>query len=118
MADVSGLAVTPIEALQILDQMPEALNRRVWLLYRGNLPPGRYYTSGGLFEAPDPVAYRVRIQKDAAHVDHRATSATTAMENQFGSAEVVEAESISRQMFRRAQAEGKRVPTQEDSAHG
>lgn len=59
--DVSGLPVTSVEALKILKAIPEAIFWRIWLVYRGNLPPERYYTSGGLYETPDPMTYRAKI---------------------------------------------------------
>ncbi len=50
----SPVAAAPPElALTILKNLPDAVFWRIWVVYRGNLPEDRYYTSGGLYEAPD-----------------------------------------------------------------
>ena len=46
-------AAPPEQALTILKNLPDAVFWRIWVVYRGNLPEDRYYTSGGLYEAPD-----------------------------------------------------------------
>jgi hypothetical protein len=70
MVDVSGLKVTPESAMQILNHIPDALFWRIWLLYRADLPRERYFSSGGLYTAPDPVAYRIKVFDDEKTLDH------------------------------------------------
>jgi hypothetical protein len=115
LADVSGLKVTVPQALEILKKLPDAIFWRIWILYRGNLPEERYYTSGGLYEAPDQMSYQQRIQHDADDAEAVADEATALVERRFGGAGVEEAESISRQMFMKARQEGKLTPARSDA---
>ena len=61
LVDVSGLPLSPEQALTILKNIPDAVFWRIWVVYRGNLPEDRYYTSGGLYEAPDQMTYRQKF---------------------------------------------------------
>jgi hypothetical protein len=118
MVDISGMPVTPEEAMQVLKHIPDALFWRIWIVYRGNLPQERYYTSGGLYEAPDPMAYQQRIYDDGEAVEAVVDAATAKLESKFGKTGVEEAEDISRQMFRQAERAGTLVPAQGSPARG
>jgi hypothetical protein len=118
LTDISGLKVTVSEALEILNKLPDAIFWRIWILYRANLPEERYYTAGGLYEAPDQMAYQKRIQQDDDTVETVADEATTLVQRRFGGAGVEDAENISRQMFRNAQQEGKLISARSESRHG
>jgi hypothetical protein len=54
LVDISGLKISSVaEARMVLDQIPPALFWRIWVVYRGSLPEDRYYTTKGLYDAPD-----------------------------------------------------------------
>ena len=110
MVDVSGLPVTQPQALAILKQLPDAVFWRIWLIYRSDLPLERYYTCGGLYEAPDPMTYRKKIHDDQQTREEIADSASAKLESTHGRARLEEAENISRQMFRLAESQGTLVP--------
>jgi hypothetical protein len=80
----------------------------MWVVYRGNQPEDRYYSSGGLYEAPDQMTYRQKIYDDGVAVE--AAAAPKKIETQFGKAGLDEAGNISRAMFRLAQSSGSLVP--------
>jgi hypothetical protein len=83
LTDISGLRVNSVEeARKVLDQIPPALFWRIWILYRGNLPEDRYYTSKGLFDAPDLKTYNKRVFDDERQADSTADAATRRMEQQ------------------------------------
>jgi hypothetical protein len=84
LVDVSGLPVTTEQALTILRNIPDAVFWRIWVVYRGNLPEDRYYTSGGLYEAPDQMTCRQRIYDGGLAVEAVADAATAKLERQFG----------------------------------
>jgi hypothetical protein len=84
LVDVCGLPVTTEQAIVILQSIPDAVFWRIWVVYRGNLPEDRYYTSGGLYEAPDQMTYRQRIYDDGVAVEVAADVATAKLERQFG----------------------------------
>ena len=108
------MKVTHDEALKVLKQIPEALLWRIWILYRGNLPADRYYTSGGLYAAPDQMIYRAKMQDEDETTGDIADSAMAKLTEQYGPREARDAESISRQMFRAAQSAGTLVPAAGD----
>jgi hypothetical protein len=110
LVDVSGMPVTPEQAMTILKNIPDAVFWRMWVVYRGNLPEDRYYISGGLYEAPDPMTYHQRIYDDGLAVEAVADAASKKIETQFGKAGLDEAENISRAMFREAERSGALVP--------
>jgi hypothetical protein len=110
LVNVSGMPVTPEQALTILKNIPDAVFWRMWVVYRGNLPEDWYYTSGGLYEAPDPMTHRQKIYDDGLAVDAAADAASKKIETRFGKAGLDEAENISRAMFREAEKSGALVP--------
>ena len=110
MVDVSGLPVTQPQALAILKQLPDAIFWRIWLLYRSDLEPDRYYTSGGLYEAADPMTYRKQIHDDQQTRENLADSASAALASKYGQAGLDEAESICRQIVRVAGPRASQLP--------
>jgi hypothetical protein len=107
LTDVSGLAVSRADALKILSALPEAILWRVWLVYRGNLPPDRYYSTGALYQAPDVATHHARNQQIEDQADETADRAMAAVE---------QADEVSRRMFEAARREGKLVPAKEDAS--
>ena len=54
LADVSGLAITsPEDARAVVSKIPKTLRSRIWIVYRGNLPEDRYFSSADLYIAPE-----------------------------------------------------------------
>jgi len=96
-----------------------ALFWRIWVLYRANLPPERYYQVSSLFEAPNPASPVHR----AAITDHEAISSNTAgdakaeTDRQYGKPGT-DAFEISQQMFQNAQKEGRLIPVSQGGRHG
>ena len=108
LVDISGLKVTQQDALKLLKKVQVAVFWRISLVYRGNLPEDRYYTSESLYEAPDPMTYDKKIHGNGEAIASVADDAITKLEDRFGHEEVGDAENISDQMFQKTQAPGKR----------
>ena len=109
MVNVSRLPVTQADALRILGNIPEALIWRIWLLCRANLPDDRYYSSGGLYEAPDTMTYRKHIDAQDHASAQTGDAAIAAMEQD------APVDEISQQMFHNAQRSGLLTPVRGSS---
>lgn len=84
--DISGLKITSLtDARAVIRKVPKTIRTRLWVVYRGNLPDERYFTTGGLYEAPSPQAYNKRLIDDG---DADSDPAEAEMLRRFGPAEV------------------------------
>ncbi len=92
---VSGLLITtPADATKILTQLPPAIFWRIWIIYRGGLPDDRYFSTSGLYKAPDQRTYAKRLYEDEEAVEAQVDQVTRQMEAEFGIAEVREARAV------------------------
>ena len=113
--DVSGLKIaSAADARKILTQLPPAIFWRIWIIYRGGLPEDRFFSTQGLYKAPDQKAYIKRLYADEQAIDERVDAATRHLEEQFGRAEVQEARAQENQLFQHAKAAGTLVRAKED----
>ncbi len=108
--NVSGLALSRSDARKAVQALPEAVLWRVWVLYRADLPADRYYTSGGLYAAPDPNTHRAQIEVEERRADAVTDRAMAEVERQFGGKGVTDAMDISQRMFEQARREGRLQP--------
>jgi hypothetical protein len=94
--DISGLLVNSLtDARAVVRKIPKTIRTRLWVVYRGNLDPDRYFTTRGLFEAPDHTAYNKRlVEAGDADVD----PAEAELTRRFGPAEVREARQMEQVM--------------------
>ena len=107
LTSVSGLLIaTPADATKILTQLPPAIFWRIWILYRGGLPDDRYFSTKGLYQAPDQKTYVKRLYEDEQVVEEQVDEATRHMEAEFGVAEVREARALEQQLFQHAKKAG------------
>jgi hypothetical protein len=119
LADISGLEVSAAQAMEILKKLPEPILWRIWVLYRANLPEERYYTAGGLYEAPDQMAYQERIQHDEETTEAVADEATAIVQKRFGeSPESPKPRASAARCSRKSQQEGRLVPARDEAIHG
>ena len=102
------------EARQVLNQLPPAILWRIWILYRADLPDDRYYTSRGLYEAPDPKAHKKRLTEEEQKVEAVTDKATQQLERQFGAKELREAKSVESQILADAKRRGSLVRAKGD----
>jgi len=114
LADVSGFKIeSKADAGKILAQLPPAIFWRIWILYRGGLPDDRFFSTEGLFKAPDQKAYIKRIVEEEQATEEQVDQATQQLESQFGVAEVREAQAVGSQLFAHAKKAGQLVKAQE-----
>ena len=82
LTEVSGLPVVAGDAVQIMAALPDPVIARTWVLYRTGLPDAKFFTTKGLYRAPDPVDFSAReaaneekreeiIDRTVAHLEHK-----------------------------------------------
>ena len=114
LTSVSGFQIaSAADAAKILTQLPPAIFWRIWILYRGGLPDDRYFSTQGLYKAPDQKAYIKRLYEDEQIVEEQADEATRQMEAEFGIAEVREARALESKLFQHAKQSGTLVRAKE-----
>jgi hypothetical protein len=110
LSDISGMPVeSQDDARKILNQLPEKILSKIWVLYRGNGPEERYYTSRGLYDAPDQKVFVQRVQEQNEAVGRVADRATEQMERRFGAKELAEAREVESRMVEAVKKQGKLV---------
>src|SRR5271168_4992503 len=62
--EVSGLKVTSVpEATKVLDALPQSVVVRVFILYKGETPEPRWFTTTGLYKAPEPSKFSRKYEE-------------------------------------------------------
>lgn len=108
LVDISGLPVTPEQALEALRLMPEAIIWRIFVFYGGKLPQNEYYYSAPIFSAPTPTSYFDRIRNEEHENDTAADAAASQLQHRISPDP--DEENISRLMFRKAKESGSLTP--------
>ena len=103
LADVSGIVPSSIEeAKRVMQAIPEPIVARVWKVYRGSMPPARRFSTSGLYQAPEPSAYTMRVIEDEKVQEGTHERLIREMEQRFGKQEVAEEMEISRKVLESA----------------
>ena len=93
--DISGLPVTSFEdARSVIAKIPGTIRRRIWVLYRGNLPDDRYFSTKGTYQAPDHQAYNKRLIDTG-----EASGENTEIERRHGTEEAQAARELEQRML-------------------
>jgi hypothetical protein len=113
--DVSGLKITsPADATKILTQLPPAIFWRIWIMYQGGLPEDQFFSTQGLYKAPDQRTYIKRLYEDEQVVEEQVDEATRELQARFGIAEVRESRAVESQLFKAAKDAGKLTRAKEE----
>jgi hypothetical protein len=115
LVDISGLPIAGSDSRKVINAIPESVLWRIWVLYRGNLPSDRYFSSGGLYQAPDQNTHAEQNRLHEEQTEDVADRAFSEVERQFGVEGVEEARNITHRMFETARREGKLIPVKETS---
>lgn len=106
LVEVSGLSVTPEEAVRIIESLPSAISSRVFRIYKGQLPAHRRFGTASLFKAPTPVTFQTLINQDEDHRDDILDKAQAALVATFGRKAVDEAGAVDRQILKASKLRG------------
>ncbi len=105
--DVSGLLIASFdEARKVIARIPNTLRSRIWVVYRGSIPPERYYHTEGLYRAPEYQAFHKQLvgagdTEEASPGEGGATPPDDLVQR-FGLTEAREARELERTMLEQA----------------
>lgn len=107
MVDVSNfLIVDPAHATTVLEALPQTVLDRIWVLYKSGLPEDRFFSTRGLYRAPDPNSVKKIAEDDEDRRSAVVDRTLSEMERRFGKEEVAEAQIIDQRLFQDAQRRG------------
>jgi hypothetical protein len=70
--------------MKVLKHVPPALRWRIWVVYRGNLSTDAYYTTRGLFEAPDYQVHTKPLLDEGDGISSEEDPQNEALEKNLG----------------------------------
>jgi hypothetical protein len=111
LVEVSGLPIpSPADALRILSTVPVPVLNRVWVLYRSGVAEDRFFSTTGLYRAPDP--HQLNQIQEASDVERSRVvdHSLVAMEQKFGRQEVAETMVTERRLIEDARRRGALTP--------
>jgi len=107
LMSVSGLSVPSVEeATKVLDAIPQSVINRVFILYKGDTPEPRLFTTTGLYKAPEPSKL-VRKYEEIEEKRERVMDQVEAeLEQKFGRKELDDALENERLMAKNSKLRG------------
>jgi hypothetical protein len=119
LAEVSGIKVNSVEdAERVLMPIPSAVIYRIFVVYKGTLPPARLFKTVGLYKAPEPSRLIKRIQEAEEEREQVMDRVERDMEAKFGRKELQEARQQELEMLKNSRGRGLTRATDEGSAFG
>ena len=94
----------------ILNVLPDPVITRVWVMYRTGLPESLFFTTRGLYRAPDTSALARQFATEMDRREDLSDRAVSAMEAKFGRGELREAQEQSQRLLDNARKRGILVP--------
>ena len=103
---VSGLTLRTEDAQTVIHSLPDPVRNRLWVLYKAGLPEDRFFTTRGLYSAPEPAALASRIHRGEQEQDTVAGRAVAELERRFKEHEAAQAKEIEQRVFEDAKRRG------------
>jgi hypothetical protein len=98
LKNISGRAIKPDEAVEILQKLPSPLRVSLFKLFIGGLDPHRFCIVQPFYSAPDAATYAKRIAEEEEETDKINEEVEEFLVNRFGRKEVSEEMELGRQM--------------------
>jgi hypothetical protein len=119
LTEVSSLKVnTPMDAMKVLRVLPDTVVQRVFILYKGNFPTPRMFSTVGLYQAPEPGKLVQRIAEVEQQRDQIMDRVEREMEQKFGKQELAETREVERQMLKNSKMRGATRATPDEKLFG
>lgn len=110
--EVSGLKITSIaEATKVLDAIPQTVINRVFILYKGDGPEPRIFTTTGLYKAPEPSKFTKKVEEVEEQRERVMDKVEAELEQKFGRAELDETIEMERLMAKNSKLRGVTKPS-------
>lgn len=112
LAEVSGLKVTTVdEATKVLDALPQSVVNRVFILYKGETPEPRLFTTTGLYKAPEPHKFVKKYEEIEEKRERIMDKVEAELEQKFGRKELDETIETERLMAKNSKLRGVSKPS-------
>jgi hypothetical protein len=107
LVGVSGLEIqSPEDAAPIIEALPDPVIYRVWMLYQNGLPEEQFFSTRGLYRAPDPNEIIIRSAEADDRREQVVDKALNALESKFGRTELREEQEHQRMLVANARKRG------------
>lgn len=107
LVEVSGLPVkSMVDAMKVLEAIPGTVIYRLFVIYKGSVPPARSFTTLGLYKAPEPNRMVKKFEEAATEEEQTSERFSREMEQRFGRQELEEQREMERLMFKNSKARG------------
>ena len=107
LEEVSGIKINSVaEAAKVINALPLPVVNRVFIIYKGLLPPTRKFETAALYKAPLPSIYVKRVVTDDDIIDEATDRVMRKMEQDFGRQELEEAAEVDRQIVKNSKLRG------------
>lgn len=110
--EVSGLKVTTVdEATKVLNALPQSVVVRVFILYKGETPEPRLFTTTGLYRAPEPSKFVKKYEEIEEKRERVMDKVEAELEQKFGRKELDEQIELERRMAANSKLRGVTKPS-------
>lgn len=110
--EVSGLKITSVdEAKKVLDALPQSVITRVFILFKGETPEPRLFTTTGLYKAPEPSRFVKKFEEVEQQREQVMDRVESELERKFGKQEIEEAMENERLMAKNSKLRGATRPS-------
>jgi hypothetical protein len=112
LEEVSGLKVKSAEeATKVLDALPQSVVNRVFILFKGETPEPRLFTTTGLYKAPEPSRFVKKVEEIEEKRERVMDKVEAELEQKFGRKELDETIEVERLMAKNSKLRGVTKPS-------
>ena len=107
LVNVSGLKVDSVtDATKVLDAIPQSIINRVFIMYKGDTPEPRIFSTTGLYKAPDPGKFVKKYEEIEEKRERIMDKVEAELEQKFGRKELDESIEVERLMAKNSKLRG------------
>jgi hypothetical protein len=115
LTGVSGVPVgTTEEARRVLAPIPSSIIDRMFVIYKGSIPPSRAFSTMGLYRAPEPRKFSKRVMEAEEEREKAMDRVEEQMAAKFGRSEIAETIAAENLMARNSKMRGVTPATPDD----
>ena len=119
LKEVSGFPISSLEdAKLVLAPIPLTIINRMFVIYKGSLPPPRTFSTMGLYRAPEPRKFTKKVMEAEEEREKTMDRVEQQMEAKFGRKEIQETLDAEKQMIKNSKMRGATRATPDDNRFG
>lgn len=119
LKEVSGFPISNLEeAKRVLAPIPPTIIDRMFVIYKGSLPPLQAFSTMGLYRAPEPRKFTKKVMEAEEEREKIMDRVEQQMEAKFGRREIQETLDAERQMMKNSKMRGATRATPDENRFG